>query len=57
MTNHNVETCKKKKEQTTMVTTNAAQPNQKLHKTSSYAYHICDLNGHKMMECPKFIEM
>jgi len=29
MTNHNVETCKKKKKQTTMATTKVAQPSQK----------------------------
>jgi len=29
MTNHNVETCKKKKEQTTVVTTEVTQSNQK----------------------------
>jgi hypothetical protein len=26
-------------------------------KTSSYACHICGLNGHKMTNCPKFVEM
>jgi len=57
MTNHNVETCKKKKEQTTVVTTEAAQPSQKTQKTSSYACHIYGLNGHKMTNCPKFAEM
>ncbi len=35
MTNHNVETCRKKKEQTTLATTKATQPNQKTQKTSS----------------------
>jgi len=30
MTNHNVETCKKKKEQITMATTEVAQPSQKV---------------------------
>jgi hypothetical protein len=29
MTNHNVETCRKKKEETTVATTEATQPNQK----------------------------
>jgi hypothetical protein len=57
MNNHNVETCKKKKEQTIVVTTEATQKNQKPHKTSSYACHICGLHGHKMTNCPKFIEM
>ncbi len=37
MTNHNVDTCKKKKKQTTVATTKVAQPIQKTQKTSSYA--------------------
>ncbi len=57
MTNLNVKTCKKKKEQTTMATTKVAQPNQKPQKTSSYACHIYGLNGHKMADCLKFIEL
>jgi len=57
MINHNVETCKKKKEQTTVVITKATQPSQKPQKTSLYACHICGLNGHKMTNYPKFIEM
>jgi hypothetical protein len=55
MTNHNVETCRK--EQTIVVATKATQQNQKPHKTSSYACHICSLNGHKMIDCPMFIQM
>ncbi len=57
MTNHNVETHKKKKEQTTMATIKAAQPSQKPQKTSSYACHICGLHGYEMTYCPKFIKM
>ncbi len=52
MINDNVETCKKK-EQTIVV----AQQNQKPQKTFSYACHIYCLNGHKMTNRPKFIEM
>ncbi len=26
-------------------------------ETSSYASHICGLNGHKKINCPKFAEM
>jgi hypothetical protein len=52
MINDNVETCKKK-EQTIVV----AQQNQKPQKTFSYACHIYGLNGHKMTNRPKFIEM
>jgi hypothetical protein len=46
-----------KKEQTIVATTKASQQNQKPQKTSSYACHICGLNGHKMTDCPKFTEM
>ncbi len=55
MTNHKVKPCRKKKEQ--MAATKATQSNQKPHKTSLYACHICSLNGHKMKDYPKFIEM
>jgi hypothetical protein len=37
--------------------TEATQSNQKPQKTSLYACHICALNGHKMIDFPKFIEM
>ncbi len=57
MTNHNVETCKKKKKQTIMATIKAIQTNQKPQKTSSYACHNYGLNGHKMIDCLKFVEM
>ncbi len=57
MTNHNVETCRNKKKQTTLATIEATQPSQKPQKTSSYACHICGLNGHKMTSCPKFAKM
>jgi len=40
-----------------MATIEVAQPSQKPHKTSSYACHFCGLNGHKMTNCPKFVEM
>jgi hypothetical protein len=40
-----------------VATTKATQPSQKTHKASSYACHICGLNGHKMIDCPKFVEM
>ncbi len=56
MTNHNVETCKKK-EQTIVATTNVTQRSQNPQQSSSHACHICGLNGHKMRDCPKFVEM
>jgi hypothetical protein len=57
MTNHNVETCKKKKEQTMVATTKVAQLNQKPLKTSSYACDIYGLNGHKMTYCVEMQKM
>ncbi len=40
-----------------MATIEAAQPSQKPQKTSSYACHICGLNGHKMTKFPTFVEL
>ncbi len=40
-----------------MAAIKATQYSQKPLVTSSYACHICGLNGHKMTDCPKFIEM
>jgi hypothetical protein len=40
-----------------MEATKAAQHNQNPQKTYSYACHICGLNGRKMIDYPKFIEM
>ncbi len=40
-----------------MAITEATQLSQKPQKTSSYACHICGLNGHKTIDCPKFVEM
>jgi hypothetical protein len=40
-----------------MAVIEVAQLNQKPQKISSYACHICDLNGHKMKNCPKFTKM
>ncbi len=40
-----------------MATTEATQPSQKTQKTSSYTCHTYGFNGHKMTDCPKFVEM
>ncbi len=40
-----------------MATKEATQPSQKPQKTFSYACHIYGLNGHKMIDCPKFTKM
>jgi hypothetical protein len=47
----------RKKSKSMVATTEVAQPNQKPQKKSSYACHICGLNGHKMTNCPKFTKM
>jgi hypothetical protein len=46
-----------KEEQTIMATIKLVQLNQKPQKTFSYACHIYGLNGHKMIDCPKFVKM
>jgi hypothetical protein len=55
MNNHNVETCRKK--ETTVATIEVTPHSQKPQKTFSYAYHIWCLNGHRMIDCPKFAKM
>jgi hypothetical protein len=40
-----------------VATIEVTQPNLKPHKTSSYACQIYGLNRHKMIDCPKFVEM
>jgi hypothetical protein len=47
----------KKKEESTIAMTKATTHNQKVQKTISYACPICGLNGHKMIDYPKFVEM
>ncbi len=56
--NHNVETCIiKKEEESTIATTKVINQLQKGQKNNSYACHIYGLNGHKMMDCPMFVEI
>ncbi len=38
-------------------TMEATQPSPKPQKTSSYTCHMCGLNGHKMIDYPKYDEM
>jgi hypothetical protein len=52
-----VETCTKKKGQPTMAIIKAIQQKSKIVEDILYACHICGLNGHKVIDCPKFIEM
>ncbi len=56
--NHNVNTCKvNKKKEPTITVIKATTHNHKVQKNSSYACHICGLNGHKMTNYPKFAKM
>jgi hypothetical protein len=55
--NHNVETCKVKKEEPTIAVAKATNQPQKGQKNILYASFIYGLNGHKMMDCPKFANM
>jgi hypothetical protein len=47
----------KNKKEPFVATTWATYQTQKGQKNSSYACHICGLNGHKMADCPKFVKM
>jgi hypothetical protein len=47
----------KKKEDSNVVTIKATIQNQKAHNIGSYACHIYGLNGHKMIDYPKFAKM
>ncbi len=47
----------KKKKESTIATTKTITHNQKVQKNISYACPICGLNGHKMIDCPKFVKM
>jgi hypothetical protein len=49
--------CKVKKEEPTIAMTKAISLNQNFQKNGSYACHIYGLNGHKMIDCPKFAKM
>jgi predicted ATPase len=56
--NHNVETCKvKKKEEPIIATIKCTNQPLKGLKNNLCVCHIYGLHGHKMMNCPKFVEM
>ncbi len=46
-----------KKEPIVTTTTKVTTQTQKLQKIASCACHICGMNGHKMIDCPKFVKM
>ncbi len=53
-----METCKvKKKEEPIITTIKATNQLQKGEKNNLYVCHIYGLNGHKMINCPKFVEI
>jgi hypothetical protein len=45
------------KKEPIVTTTKATTHNYKLQKTASCACHICGMNGHKMIDYPKFVKM
>jgi hypothetical protein len=49
--------CKVKKEEPTIAMTKATSHNQNVQKNGTSACHIYGLNGHKMIDCPKFAKM
>ncbi len=56
-TNHNVETCRSKKEEPTIVITKATTYANKPPKLLNYPCHICGIVGHKLTNYPRFNEM
>jgi hypothetical protein len=53
-----VETCKvKKKEEPIITTIKATNQLRKGENNNSYVCHIYGLNGHKIINCPKFVEI
>jgi hypothetical protein len=54
-TNHNVETCKsKKKEESIVVATKAIVQASKPPRPLNYPCHIYGIAGHKLMNCSRF---
>ncbi len=56
-TNHNVESCKNKKEEPTIVTIEVTSQVGKPLGLLKYPCHICGIVGHKLMNYPRFGEM
>jgi hypothetical protein len=56
-TNHDVETCKNKKEEPTIATTKAIAQVGKPLRPWNYPCHICGIMGHKLTNCSWFGEM
>jgi hypothetical protein len=53
-----METCKvKKKEEPIITTIKATNQLRKGENNNSYVCHIYGLNGHKIINCPKFVEI
>jgi hypothetical protein len=56
-TNHNIETCKSKKEKPIVTATKATTQVGKPPRLLNYPCHICGIVGHKLMNYPRFGEM
>jgi hypothetical protein len=50
-TNHNVKTCRSKKEEPTIVATKVATQTSKPPRLLNYPCHICGIVGHKLTNC------
>ncbi len=56
-TNHNIETCKSKKEEPIVDVTKVTIQVSKPPRLINYPCHICGIVGHKLTNCPRFNEM
>jgi hypothetical protein len=57
-TNHNVETYKvKRKEDPIPIVFKVTTQQIKVQRPMRYSYHICGDIGHKIIDCPKYIDM
>jgi predicted metal-binding protein len=58
MTNHNVETCRVKRKEDSILTIFKITIQQiKVHRLVKYSCHICGDTGHKIIDCPKYNDM
>ncbi len=57
-TNHNLETCRvKRNEDPILIVFEVITQQIKVHKHVRYSCHICDDTGHKIIDCPKYDDM
>ncbi len=56
-TNHNIETCRSKKEEPIVAAIEATTKVSKPPRLLNYPCHIYGIVGHKLTNCPRFNEM